>query len=262
MSKNRQNSHRSTRLYNITTQVPVSGGATDWEPDSYVRPHHHNVNQLIYAATGVITVETKQGIWVVPPTRAVWVPAFTGHSIRISGHVQLRTLQFGPDITPIDSTRCWVTQVSPLLRAGILRTMDFPPTYESDSAEGRLASVIIDEIRSAEFAPLHLPMPADVRARRVAEEFCIDPSNRQPCSAWASAIGASERTLERRFQAETGMSFGKWQQQARLLKALEILAAGQSVTVAAYDVGFKSPSAFIVMFRAAMGETPSKYFSL
>ena len=280
MSIKRQIRHRATPLLDLATHSLVSGTASDWEPDSFVPPHHHSVSQLIYAATGVITVETAQGIWVVPHTRAVWVPACTGHSIKVSGNVQLRTLQFGPDIRPIDTKKCSVVQVSPLLRAGIIRAMDFPGDYGADSPEGRLASVILDEIRSAvgaSIAPLHLPMPTDARARRVAVEFCADPSNRQACKAWAHAVGASERTLERRFHTETGMSFGKWQQhgtgarqvalfsvrrrQARLLKALEILAAGQSVTVAAYDVGFKSPSAFIVMFRSAMGDTPSRYFS-
>ena len=261
MSTNRQNVHQATSLLDLATNSLVSGVATDWEPDSFIHPHHHNISQLIYAATGVITVETAQGIWVVPPTRAVWVPASTGHSIRTCGNVQLRTLQFGPDIPPINIEKCCVVQVSPLLRAGIIRAMDFPGDYGADSPEGRLAAVILDEIRSADVAPLHLPMPTDARARRVAVEFCADPSNRQPCEAWAYAVGAGERTLERRFHTETGMSFGKWQQQARLLKALAILAAGQSVTVAAYDVGFKSPSAFIVMFRSAMGDTPSRYFS-
>ena len=261
MSTNRQNVHPATPLLDLATNSLVSGVATDWEPGSFIRPHHHRISQLIYAAAGVITVETAQGIWVVPPTRAVWVPAYTAHSIKISGAVQLRTLQFGPDIPPIGTEKCFVVQITPLLRAGIIRGMDFPGDFGADSPEGRLASVIVDEIRSADVAPLHLPMPTDARARRVAVEFRADPSNRQPCEAWAHAAGASERTLERRFRAETGMSFGKWQQQARLLKALEILAAGQSVTVAAYDVGFRSPSAFIVMFRSAMGDTPSRYFS-
>lgn len=261
MSVNRQETHQATPLLELMANALVSGSATDWAPNTLVPPHHHNVSQLIYAATGVITVETAQGIWVVPPTRGVWVPAYTGHSIRISGNVQLRTLQFGPDLAPLDTAQCAVVQVSPLLRAAIIRAMDFPADYRMDSPEGRLAFVIADEIGSADVPPLHLPMPADARARRVAAAFRADPSNRQPCGAWAEAVGASERTLERRFREETGMSLGKWQQQARLLKALEILAAGRSVTEAAYDVGFRSPSAFIVMFRSAMGDTPSRYFA-
>lgn len=162
---------------------------------------------------------------------------------------------------PLSVEKCTVVQVSPLLRACIMKAMDFPAEYEADSPEGRIASVILDETKSADITPLHLPMPTDPRARRVAEAFREDPSNRQPSHAWAKHIGASERTLERQFRIGTGMSFGKWQQQARLLKALEVLATGQSVTSAAYEVGFKSPSSFIVMFKSTMGETPSKYFS-
>lgn len=257
---NRQTTYNTTPLIDLPVPAPVSGSATDWPAGSYVRPHHHSTHQLIYAATGVMTVEAAAGIWVVPPTRAVWVPAHTGHSINMSGFVQLRTVQFAENYVPIDATECSVVQVSPLLRAGIIRAIEFPAHYPADSPEGHLAAVIFHETKAADIAPLHLPMPTDPRARQVAQSFCADPANRQACAVWAKDVGASERTLERHFRAGTGMSFGKWQQQARLLKALEILAAGQPVTTAAFEVGFKSPSAFIVMFKSAMGETPSRYF--
>ena len=56
------------------------------------------------------------------------------------------------------------------------------------------------------------------------------------------------------------MTFGRWQQQARLLRALEILAGGHPVTAVALEVGFETPSAFIAMFKRAMGTTPARYF--
>ena len=56
------------------------------------------------------------------------------------------------------------------------------------------------------------------------------------------------------------MTLGAWQRQVRLLRALEIMAAGKNVTTAALEVGFDTPSAFIAMFRRAMGMTPAKYF--
>jgi AraC-like DNA-binding protein len=118
----------------------------------------------------------------------------------------------------------------------------------------------VDEIRAAPTAPLHLPNPRDARALRVADGFCADPSDRRPRSEWARVAGASERTLERVFRNEVGMTFGKWQQQARLLRALEILASGAPVTDAALTVGFETPSAFIAMFRRTMGTTPARYF--
>jgi AraC-like DNA-binding protein len=120
--------------------------------------------------------------------------------------------------------------------------------------------VILDEIRAAEVTPLHLPMPRDPRARRVAEALRREPGDTRRLDAWSRLAGASERTLERLFRSEVGMSFGAWRQQARLLRGLEHLAAGDSVSTAALRVGFQTPSAFIAMFRRAMGTTPGRYF--
>lgn len=235
--------------------------ASDHEPDEPIPPHQHDAAQLVHAARGVMTVETDDGLWVVPPARAVWVPAFVTHSIQMSGHVAMRTLYLTPETAPIPGTTCHVVQVSPLLHAAILRAIDFELPYAADGPEARLVAMIHDEIRAATTAPLHLPMPTDPRARRVANAFRQDPADRRPRDAWAREAGASERTLERLFHAEVGTSFGKWQQQARLLRALQVLAQGESVMAAALEVGFETPSAFIAMFRRAMGTTPGRYFA-
>jgi AraC-like DNA-binding protein len=66
--------------------------------------------------------------------------------------------------------------------------------------------------------------------------------------------------LERIFQKETGLTFGKWWQQLRLLHALRLLAGGRAVTSVALDVGYDSPSAFIAAFRRYFGATPARYF--
>ena len=239
---------------------PLVGQADDYESGFEIPPHRHDSAQLIHAATGVMTVETDDGLWVVPPQRAVWVPAFVPHSICMTGAVQMRTLLLDPDLAPIPGTRCYVVQVSPLLRASIMRAFDFPQPFCNEGPESRITAVIVDEIRAAPTAPLHLPNPRDSRALRVADAFRTDPSDRRPRSEWARVAGASERTLERVFRNEVGLTFGKWQQQARLLRALEILASGAPVTDAALTVGFETPSAFIAMFRRTMGATPARYF--
>ena len=252
--------NRQDPLIPFPLPSPLLGLAEDHGPDEPIPPHHHDSAQLIHACEGVMTVETADGLWVVPPARAVWVPAFVTHSIAMSGTVRLRTLYLAPETAPILGSRCCVVQVSPLLQAAILRAIAFRQPYPADGPEARLAAVIRDEIRAADTAPLHLPMPEDPRARRVAEAFRARPSDRRPRDAWAREAGASERTLERLFRAEVGTSFGRWQQQARLLRALELLAAGESVTAVALEVGFETPSAFIAMFRRAMGTTPARYF--
>jgi AraC-like DNA-binding protein len=244
----------------LALAVPLLGRAEDFAGGFVIPPHTHDAAQLIHAASGVMTVGTQDGIWVVPPERAVWVPAFVAHSIRMTGGVELRTLYLAPVVAPIEGRACCVVQVSKLLRAAILRAVDFSQPYDDGGPEARLVAVILDEIRAATTAPLHLPMPADPRARRLAEAFRKDPTDRRTMADWARLAGASERTLERLFRDEVGMSFGAWRQQARLLRALEVLAAGESVVSAALEVGFETPSAFIAMFRRAMGTTPAKYF--
>jgi AraC-like DNA-binding protein len=265
MSKTRQ-MHPKARdrtgnpLIDFPLPSPLFGLAEDHGPDEPIPPHHHDSAQLIHASAGVMTVETDDGLWVVPPARAVWVPAFVRHSIAMSGTVRLKTLYLEPASAPIPGTHCCVVQVSALLHDAILRAIAFRQPYPEDGPEARIAAVILDEIRAARAAPLHLPMPIDPRARRVANAFCSATALRRTRSAWAQEAGASERTLERLFHAEVGMSFGKWQQQARLLRALQVLAAGESVTATALEVGFETPSAFIAMFRRAMGTTPARYF--
>ena len=109
--------------------------------------------------------------------------------------------------------------------------------------------------------PLRLPLPGDSRLRRLAQELMKNPSDSRPLAAWARHVGASRRTLARRFRAETGLSFALWRQQARLLAALNRLAAGTPVTQVAFDTGYHSPSAFISMFRRTLGTTPHRYFA-
>lgn len=260
MSRNRQ-SGRETPLVDFGLASPVLGVAQDCEADQPIPPHHHPTAQLIHASSGVITVETDDGLWVVPPARAVWVPAGVTHSIAMSGRVELRSLYFADTAAPIRSPRCCVVQISPLLHSAVLRVIDFAQPYPEDGAEARVVAVVLDEIRAADVAPLDLPIPSDPRARRVALAFREDPADRRSRKEWAHVAGTSERTLERLFHAQVGTTFGRWQQQARLLCALQILAAGESVTCAALEVGFRTPSAFITMFRRAMGTTPARYFA-
>lgn len=261
MSQNRQPARPAVPQIDFPRPSPLLGWAQDYAAGELVPSHTHDSDQLIHASSGVVTVETEDGLWVVPPARAVWVAAGVAHNLAMSGHVEMRTLYLDPKLGAISGTRCCVVQVSPLLRSAILRCVTFAQPYPARGAEARLVAVILDEIKAAEVAPLDLPMPNEVRARRAALAFRDRPSDRRTRADWAKLAGSSERTLERLFHAEVGMSFGRWQQQARLLAALEFLAAGESVTRAALEVGFQTPSAFITMFRRAMGTTPARYFS-
>src|SRR5689334_10630009 len=56
--------------------------------------HHHDVPQLLYLSGGVLSISAAGGTWVVPPQRAVWIPAGVPHAHRAHGRVQMRTLAF------------------------------------------------------------------------------------------------------------------------------------------------------------------------
>jgi AraC-like DNA-binding protein len=237
---------------------PIVGYARDYPADYLVAWHSHDSAQLLYAASGLLRVETEAGVWVVPPQRAVWIPACMPHQVHATDAIEMRTLYVYPDLPDLPAG-CRVLVVSALFRELIVRFAVLPPGYAPDGPITRLAAVILDQLRAPAFAPLHLPLPRDPRLRRVAAGLFADPADRRPLAAWARVVGASARTLARRFEAETGMGFRAWRQQLCLQQALARLAAGEAVTSVAYAVGYDSPSAFIAMFRKALGASPRRY---
>jgi AraC-like DNA-binding protein len=256
MSKNGQGPPRG----DIRMTAPVVGIGFRYPDGSKIPRHRHAVAQLVYAISGVMTVTTKDGAWVVPPLRAVWMPPGVTHAIRMTGDVEMRTLYLSDALAAPLPAVCGVVHVTPLLRELVLRAVAFPMRWRADGGEARLAAVLVDEIRSAPVVPLHLPRPADPRAVFVARALEADPADARPLAAFARPAGASVRTLARLFRRETGLSFAAWRQQLRLLRALERLAAGEPVTAVALDLGYAGPSAFVAMFRRALGVPPGRYF--
>ena len=243
-----------------TLPHPVVAMARDFPNGYRIEPHVHDRAQLAYASDGVMRLGTTAGTFVVPPARAVWIPAGTEHWITALGALALRTLYIKPGAAPDLPVACRVVAVAPLLRELILAAMAAPQADPPDGPQARLMAVILDRIRALPAAPLHLPMPRDRRIKPMAEALRDDPADRRSLADWAKTVGASERTLARLFVSQTGLSTGAWRAQARLLKALELLAGGATVTAVALDVGYDSPSAFIAMFRRALGVSPRRYF--
>jgi AraC-like DNA-binding protein len=209
-----------------------------------------------------MTVETSEGIWVVPPLRAVWIPAETAHGVAMSGRVSMRTLYFSPRLCRTVPRRCLVLNISSLLRELILHACGFSKLRRRVAAERHVIELILDQLRLVESVPVQLPHPRDFRARKLAGMLRANPREQRPLEALSMECGASKRTMQRLFAEESGMSFSRWRQRARLIHAMQSLAAGQSVTNAALDAGYSSTSAFISMFRKQLGTTPTRYLAL
>jgi AraC-like DNA-binding protein len=228
---------------------------------SHVIPQHsHDWHQLIYAGEGVMWVHTAQGEWVVPPNRAVWVPAGIEHSIEMSGRVFVQTLYLSTEVSGELSKNCCAVNVSPLLRELILHIVQKNVLDDKKPEEARLIGFLVDQLGVLPSIPLQLPLPSDERALRAIAWMRAHPDDAGSLKQMARRVSASVRTLERIFQTETGLTFGKWRQQLRLLHALRHLAAGRPVLTTALEVGYDSPSAFIAAFRRHFGATPSRYF--
>jgi len=220
--------------------------------------HDHAEHQLVYPSSGVLHVRTDRGSWVVPPRRAVWLPAGVPHSHRAHGRTHMLTLAFPADVNPLQAAEPAVLAVSGLLREAIITLVTGAPLDAGDRAD--LYKIVLRRLSPAPApARFHLPAPADPRLRDIADLLAADPANASTLAGLGRAVGASERTLSRLFRRDTGMSFPQWRAQLRLQHATLLLASGSSVTAAAIGSGYSNVSAFIAAFRDAFGVTPATY---
>src|SRR5262245_18713521 len=234
--------------------------AAGYSSGTVLDDHAHDWAQLVYACEGVMTVQTEDGTWVVPSHRGVWIPGGIQHSVSMSGWVSMRTLYMAPALVRGLPRRCCVFAVPPLLRELILHAVEKGSLRGDVPEHRRLVGFLLDQVRVLPAVPLELPMPRDARALRVAARWREDPGETAPLDQLARAAGASRRTMERLFQQETGMSLGRWRQQARLLHAMRLLAIGEPVTSAALEVVYDSTSAFIAALSQVLGITPGRYY--
>ena len=183
------------------------------------------------------------------------------HAIRCVGEVHMRSLLVATQAAPRPMDGTQAVAVSTLLRELIRAAMDVQQPYVANSRDGRLMRLILDELRALPVLPLHLQMPSDARLVPISEALQLNLGDPSTMADWAQRLSVDAKTIQRLFVKETGMTFGQWRQQARLLRALELLASGDKVIDVALALGYESPSAFASMFRKQLGQTPSAFFA-
>jgi len=229
-------------------------------PDGFaLHSHHHQWAQLVYARSGVMHVATPGQVFFVPPTRAIWIPPEVEHRIDMKGEVAMRTVYLSGRRAARLPRSVGAIEVSPLLGELIAHVLSYGMLDPTIAEQDRLAGVLMDLIAAAPGVDLALPLPRDVRARRLAERFREMPAQRTRLKELAAETGASLRTLQRLFSEETGVPIETWRQKARLVHSAAALSSGASVTEAALGSGYESPSAFIAAFRRQFGATPGKF---
>lgn len=232
---------------------PVIAVGKSFAAGSRTGRHSHVRAQLIHAIEGLMVAETALGTWVVPKGYALWVPPTVEHDVAMRGAVAMRTAYVAADAVPGLPRDCRVLPVTPLLAAALVALAAEQPAWNAEGRGGHLAALVLDEVVRASPTRFALPVPADPRLARLARALIADPASSLGLDGWAARIGASRRTLTRRFRAETGMSFATWRRRLRLLEAVARQAEGERVERLAPALGYRSAAAFRAMARRELG---------
>jgi AraC-like DNA-binding protein len=202
---------------------------------------------------------TPGGLWMLTHGRALLIRSQIEHELHMVGKVSMRTLYIEPDALEDFAGECRVVEVGDLLRACVLGMFD--PTVDEPSRHTLLAPLILRTLQASTDSPANtlLPLPASARVRRICEALIADTSINETLDRWGERVGASSRTLARMFRDETGMTFGQWREQLRLVEAISKLSIGQAVADVARDLGYADTRTFSAMFRRAFGCSPQEH---
>ena len=229
--------------------------------DARLPQHQHATGQLVFAVSGVMRVDTGPSRWIVPPQRALWVPAQQPHAIQMLSATEMRTVYFDP---------AWIAQCEGFVRAGEVHVvvasrlvqelvLGLFDAQRSPVMRGLMARLLLHALRETPCLPTHLPMPEDARLHAALVQLMASPQWRMPMETVAAHAAMSARSFSRRFGAEVGLSFRDWRQRARIIASLDLLAANRSTKSIAHALGFASPAAYVAAFRAVLDCTPGSF---
>lgn len=239
--------------------TPVAVTRYEAAQDEYESPmHRHKTGQIVLTLSGSATCRTEEGIWLVPSQCAIWLPPGTLHCNRVSLHSSVCMLFVETEEVRLPEKICTLS-VTPLVAELFRRIVSLSDT-EAKTGHGRLLyRVLLEELSTMPVSGLSLPMSTDSRLKAIAEKIIDDPSEHKTLADWATFSKMSRRSLERLVKEETGFSFGRWRQQLLLIMAIQQLTEGATVQQTAWDLGYESVTAFITMFKKAVGTSPARY---
>jgi AraC-like DNA-binding protein len=222
--------------------------------------HQHRKGQLVLALRGAVICRVAHSLWMVPPQCGVWIPGGMPHSNRATANAYLSFLFVEPGEAMLPD-QCCTLSISPMVREMIQHLASTPQVYETDGHAERLGRVLLDELARMPKGQFHLPVSDHPKIQKIANALTANPGDRSTLGQWASCVSVSERSLARLMVRETGLTFGRWRQQLHLIVALRELAGGATVQRVSDDLGYESATAFITMFKKALGQSPARYFA-
>ncbi|MET3924259.1 helix-turn-helix transcriptional regulator [Devosia sp. 2618] len=230
------------------------------EAEAEIPLHRHPSGQIILALRGAVMCQVSDALWMVPPGWAVWIPGNIEHRCQATINAEVCFLLVKPDAANLPNQTCTLEMSSLVRDLILLLANDLEVSDRSEAHMLDVMKVLVGELERLPIADLQLPIPSHPKLRSIVDVLTDNPADRRTVQQWGEYLAMSERTLARLIVRETGMSFGEWRAQLKLLIALRQLAAGATVQQISDDLGYQSTTAFITAFKKVMGVTPSKYF--
>jgi AraC-like DNA-binding protein len=249
-----------SRLYPALPR-PIVSLSSEFKAMTKIVSHSHPWSQLSYSCNGVMHIETDEGIFVIPPEQALWIPPKTVHLHFYKQRSSNRSIYIDPAWSKVLGNNVRMLTIDPLLKSLLLEVSNWSENYQETEQTNRLTQVLIDRLAIAESNPLFMPTINDKRLLPIIESLNHEPANKLTIEQWAMKVGASSRTLNRLFNKNYGMGFSRWKQKLKILKSLEMLNTDVTLTDIAFELGYESTSSFITAFKKQMGCSPKRYLT-
>ena len=242
-----------------TAETPLRLVAETHKTAAFIQPHAHDAEtQILVPLSGTFHIETDAALWIVPPGKAIVIPAGTIHAVTAPEAATLCALRLDASIWPSSLGSPRSVAMTPLAIALVEAACNIHMPAAENSPDSRLIAVLLDQLQAAPADGFHMRRPADPRLRKIIDVLIHNPGNSLSLAEWGREVGASERTLSRLFEVEIGMGFRDCRRSIQMHSAVARLGENQRLIDVAADLGYESLSAFIHAFRAVIGETPGQ----
>jgi AraC-like DNA-binding protein len=220
--------------------------------------HAHDTGQIIYIRKGAMVCESASMRWMMMSNQIGWIPPRLPHSAQALGPLDGVTAYADAGQFRSLPAQVVVAVASPLISAALMRLVE-DAARPWLAQQQRIAELIVEELLGFTPLPQQLPLPADHRLRALCQAILAQLDHDWQLDELAAKHAYSRSTLTRVFSRQTGLSFGRWLQQARMLAAAQLLGDGHAVSDVAAQVGYQTTSAFCLAFRKFHGVTPGTF---
>ncbi|WEK59603.1 MAG: AraC family transcriptional regulator [Candidatus Microbacterium colombiense] len=226
-------------------------------PDQYFEPHSHDADQLAWIPGGA-RIRVGDSRWHLHGDHFAWIPGLVEHEMQMSGASEMFSLYLAPSLRLPEQR--WSRPLVLPADAVAVAVVQSLCAHQVQEARLQASLALLTQILSSTNESYDaLAVPADARARVVAEAILDDPQDSRDLEEWARHLDLSTKTLHRAFLADTGLSFSQWRTRARVYAAERLLVEGHAVQDTAELVGYRTPTGFIKAFRHVFGSTPATY---